>query len=113
MVGGGVSATCYRPYQNCRDLSSFMKLNFIFRNIQLTCVYTHMQTHTEGERERDFSWIRQEKHSRDMRVKRTIRLLRGHLLAVSHTVHCLLDQKEKNSYNQFEVEMPPVKVNLC
>lgn len=54
MVGGGVSATCYRPYQNCRDLSSFMKLSFIFRNIQLTYVYTHMQTHTEGEKERLF-----------------------------------------------------------
>lgn len=31
-----------------------MKLSFIFRNIQLTYVYTHMQTHTEGEKERLF-----------------------------------------------------------
>lgn len=53
MVGGGVSATCYRPYQNCRDLSSFMKLSFTFCNILLTYVYTHMQTHTEGEKERE------------------------------------------------------------
>lgn len=58
MVGGGVSATCYRPYQNCRDLSSFMKLSFIVHNIQLTSVYTHIQTHREGKRETFHGYVK-------------------------------------------------------
>lgn len=109
MVGGGVSATCYRPYQNCRDLSSFMKLSFIVHNIQLTSVYTHIQTHREGKR---LFTDTSRKTFQRYASNRTVRPLRGRLLAVSHTAHSAF-YTGKKKFNQFEVGMPPVKVKSC
>lgn len=87
-----------------------MKLSFTFCNILLTYVYTHMQTHTEGEKERE-TFHGYVKKSIPELWKCTVRLLRRQLLAVSRTAHSLPDQKEK--FIQFEAEMPPMEANLC